>query len=398
MSPRSRPGPWAVVGVSIAAVGATQFGLVAIGALAPEIQHEFGLSRTEIGLLPSLVFLGCMVTSIPAGRLTDARGAASVLGVALVAFAVAVVLAAAAPTATLLMAAVFAAGLGYGGIQPPTNAVVAGRLARRRGLFLSIKQTGVPLGGLLAGVTVPSVAVAFGWRWALALTVLGVLAAALASPLLRAAAVVEEGEIVGGRESPLSRNELLAVGFFGFVMSGSQWTLLSYLSLYLTDGIGLTLAAAGAALALSQGVGAAGRLGWGWLSDAPGRRLTVLLAIAATSLVALLALASGVGGPFVWVAAAAAGLSLIGWNGAYNALLADLAGAGRVGRASGDALVFLFAGVVVLPPFFGFVSDATAAWWTLWLANAGAVAVAGGALWAVVGLAAPRVAAPARGS
>lgn len=381
MRPRE-PGTVTRLSVATAAVAAAQFGLVGLGVLAPELQAEFGVSRSQMGMIPSLVFLGCVVTSLPAGRLTDSKGAAGVLGVSLVGCAAGLGLAAAAPSFTALVGALVVIGLALGGINPATNAVVAGGLGSRLGFFMSIKQSGVPLGGLVAGVALPPIAVALGWRTALVAPVGAILLAVTLIPLLHGMTVSRGGR--EGRPSSQRRfgsRELLALGFFGFVMAGSQWVLLSYLALYMKDGLGLSLTAAGAALALSQATGLIGRLAWGWLSDRPGRRLAALVGVAATGLAALLVLASGVGGPGAWVAAGMAGFSLVGWNGAYLGLVADRAGAGRVGRASGHALVFIFAGVVVLPPLFGAFSDAVGAWWPIWLADATVVGISGLGLW-----------------
>ena len=73
----ARPGSFAVVAVSISALAAATFAIVAIGTLAPKLQTQFGLSRAEIGLLTSLVFFGSMLTGFAtgcaSGRLLAAR-------------------------------------------------------------------------------------------------------------------------------------------------------------------------------------------------------------------------------------------------------------------------------------------------------------------------------------
>ncbi len=379
--PHSRtPGPWAVVGVSIAALGAVTFAIVAIGTLAPKLQAALGLSRAEIGVLTSLIFVGSVFTSRAGGRLTDSLGPARVLGFSLAAFAASMGLAAAAPNAALFMAAIFLAGLVYGGVNPPTNVVVAGRLQRRLGFFLSLKQSGVPIGGLLAGAVLPPIAVAFGWRIAFVVGVAACFAAAAATPLLRGAAVLRaEG---GLADPPLAGRQLAGLGAFGFVMAGTQWTFLTYLSLYLTEQLRFSLSLAGLALVVAQGVGACARLVWGWASDASGRRILVLLVMTGAQLTALELLAGNPGRTAVWPLLALAGFTIVGWNGAYYALLAEQVGPARVGRASGDVLVFIFAGSVVLPPLYGVLVDSAGAWRPMWAVAGGVVGLAGLILWA----------------
>ena len=391
---RRSPQAFSVVGVSMAALAAGTFSIVAIGTLAPELQSDLGLSRAEVGFLTSLVFIGSMLSTRRAGTFTDSFGAARVLGLALLAFAASMAVAAAAPDAAVLMLAVLGAGIAYGGVNPPTNVVVAGRLARRLGFFLSLKQSGVPLGGLLAGVVLPPVAVAFSWRWALGVAVLVCLASAALTPLLRNAAVLRSAAGLPRRLTD-GRRRLLVVGAFGFVMSGTQWTFLTYLSLYLTGTHGFSLAEAGLALALAQGLGAAGRLLWGHLSDAEGRRVYILLVMAGLALVSLALLASDPGTVAIWPVVAVSGFAIVGWNGAYYALVAERAGPGRVGRASGEALFFVFGGAVVVPPLLGLLADAAGSWQPLWAVAAAAVAVAGIGLWAGLRVVAPAVDAPA---
>jgi MFS family permease len=375
-----RPGAVAVVGVSLAALAAGTFSIVGLGVLAPELKVDLGLSTAEVGFLTSLVFIGSMITSRRAGRLTDAVGPARVLGFSLAAAAASLALAAVAPSTPLFMAGVLLMGLAYGGVNPPTNVVVAGRLGRRLGFFLSIKQSGVPVGGLLAGLVLPPIAIAYGWRWALVAAVCLLAAVAVSARLLRNAAVLDPAGSAGGRVH-FPRRELLGMGVFGFVMSGTQWTFLIYLTLYLTGEPGFSLQLAGIALGLAQGLGAGGRLLWGWLSDHPGRRLPILVSVAGVSAVLLGLLASGLGEPMLWLVIAATGLVLVGWNGAYHALVADRAGPGRIGRASGEALVFIFGGSVVLPPLLGLLADSTDSFAPLWGTTAGLVAVAGITLW-----------------
>jgi MFS family permease len=368
------PGAAAVVGVSISALAAATFAISAIGVLAPKLQSAFDLSRTGVGLLTSLMFLGAAIGSGPAGKLTDRRRPAIVLGLSMAAFAGAFALFAVAPSRAVLLAAVAFAGVAYGGVNPPTNVMVAGRLARRVGFFLGLKQSGVPLGGLLAGVILPPVALAYGWRASVGLGAVVCAMAALAVVLVRNARRIVLRESGQGKEA--GRREIAALGTFGFVMAGTQWAFLTYLVLFLTEQLHFGLALAGLALALAQGLGACARLVWGWLSDVSGRRLDVLLVMAAIQVAALELLAMVPVRAAVWPLVGLAGLSVVGWNGAFYGLVAETAGPGRIGEVSGRALVLIFAGSVVFPPLLGALVDAVDSWRPLWAVCGGMVAVA----------------------
>jgi len=319
---RHRPGPITVVLVSVSALAAGTFAISAPGVLAPKLAHAFDLSRAEIGIVTSLVFVGASIASGPAGRWTDRGDPARVLGVSMALFTSGVVLLAAAPDREVLFAAAVLMGLAYGGVNPPTTVVVAGRLARRLGFFLSLKQSGVPLGGLVAGVVLPPVTIAFGWRTAVVLGAVLCALAAAATPLLRNAQTLTlEGRASGPAPS---RRKLAALSTFGFIMAGSQWAFLTYLVLYLTEQFHFGLGTAGLALALAQALGACARLAWGWASDVSGRRLEVLLVMSGLQVTALALLATVSVRALAWPLVALAGTSVIGWNGAFY---------GQIGRA-----------------------------------------------------------------
>lgn len=288
-------------------------------------------------------------------------------------FTAAVGLLAIAPDRTVLLLAAFFAGIAYGGVNPPTNVVVAGQLSRRLGFFLSLKQSGVPLGGLLAGLALPSVAIASGWRVAVALACAVCAVVAAFTPLLRNARTIYSAP--RRRRRRTTRREVTALSAFGFVMAGSQWVFLTYLVLFLTDQFHFGLALAGVALALAQGLGACARLVWGWLSDFSRSRLTVLLVMAGLQVVALELLAVVPEGALVWPLVALAGITVVGWNGAFYGLVAETAGPGNVGQVSGQALVWIFGGSVVLPPVLGAIADALGSWPPLWAICGGVVAV-----------------------
>ena len=76
-------------------------------------------------------------------------------------------------------------GLGYGPNTRGASHILA-RVAKPKELALvfSIKQSGAPLGGFLAGIIVPLVVLSSGWREALMVSaVLGIAIAILVQPL-----------------------------------------------------------------------------------------------------------------------------------------------------------------------------------------------------------------------
>lgn len=373
------PAPGTILAISLTALGAAAFAGVGVGVLAPDLTDAFGFTRTEIGIVSALVMLGASIASRPMGRLTDRLGPWKVLVFALAGLAAGAAVEAAAPNGWVLMAGTLLVGLAYGAVGPPTNVAIAGRLQGGIGFFMSVKQAGMPLGSFLAGLALPSVAGWLSWRWSLGLTgLVALVVAACSRPLRRTSTIDAAGASTGaGRDTAPPGRTWLALGAFGFLMAGGQWSFLAYLVLYLHESRGFSPAGAGAVLAVATACSVLGRLAWGWLSDWPGWRARSLMLASALATLGCLLLATGLPAALVWPVAALTGAALIGWNGAFLGVIADRAARGTVGHASGTVMTIVFAGAVAVPPLFGYVSQATDAWGALWGLAAGCAAVAG---------------------
>jgi MFS family permease len=380
--------PWlrkpVVVGLalSLAAMCSSTFTTLGLGALAPYLVAQFHLSTFEVGALPALVFMGAVSVSVPAGRLTDRIGAGRALAIALAGVAAGIGFAAVAPTAELFLLGVALGGIGYGAVNPATNVLSTSVVPRRhRAFFLSIKQAGVTLGGLVAGAVLPSLADAIGWRAAL-LAPIGLLLCVVLAALWAARREDQgwfdppEGHDASGARSldTVSVPGGTPTAVFGFISSGVQLSVAGYLTVYLVDTQGFSKPTAGLGLSVAFAAGCVGRLVWGALSDNRfGAHATTLVVSSTGSVVGLAALATGVGGEALWFVIALVGFCSIGWNGVYMALITDRAGQGKLGRATGRGLVFLYSGVVIVPPLLGELRDAFNSWPLVWSAATVAV-------------------------
>ncbi len=356
------------------ALAAGSFTTLAIAPLAPLVRADLGLSRAQVGGLTAIVFLGAALSSSPAGRLTDRYGAPRLLVVALVAVGGAVGTFALAPNLVVILIAALSIGLAYGVITPPTNVIVRGSAnPRSRGLMMSLKQTGVTVGGLIAGATLPTIAEATSWRTALfAPAALAALVAAVAFLLRRRLAAHDGSGVAAGIGEPsrplaLSRRWRVGTGAFGFLMAGMQLSLVTHLSVFLVEDHAWTLVTAGLAISLAMVTGTVGRLGWAILSDRvfPDRRDAGLRLNAYLGVIGFAILAAVEADGVVWATIAVLGACSIGWNGVFLTMISESVPPDQVGRASGIALRNVFFGVVVLPPALGAVADA-AGWSVTW--------------------------------
>jgi predicted MFS family arabinose efflux permease len=160
-----------------------------------------------------------------------------------------------------------------------------------------------------------------------------------------------------------------------------QYALLAFLALDLHQGAGISLAEGSILVAVANGAGVAGRVGFGFLSDRhPERsRKAFLLAINVLALGgALLLFAVPRSAPPVLIGGivAVSGLALIGYQGLWVTMVAEVAGPAQVGAATGFAVTFVSTAIAVSPALYGLVADQAGTYRAIWLVLAGVLAVA----------------------
>jgi len=325
------------------------------------------VSPALIGYQVGLVFFGAMVSAAAAGGIVMRYGAvrASQLSLWLIAAGCAI---SAAGSVSALVPGAIAMGLGYGIPNPAASQLLA-RVPSKRGMNLlySIKQTGVPIGGILSGVLAPPLAVAFGWQSALAACALLLAALGVAIGTVR-----REWDTDRLAQAPVlssvARSTALVWGHAplrwiaaaSFLYSGVQLSLTGFLATYLVGDIKLTLLVAGTVLSITHASGAVGRLAWGWFADrvrSGGLALIVNGLLATIGALATAAMAPRWPLAAIIAASAAFGFCAVGWNGVYMAVLSRLSPPGTVSFAVGGSLVWTYAGVIVVPPAFAAMHD-----------------------------------------
>lgn len=254
-------------------------------------------------------------------------------------------------------------GIAYGLPSPAASHLLARFTSPgRRNLIFSLKQTGVPLGGVLAGLVAPPLAEAVDWRAPLMATAGAAAALAVLFGPVRARWDDDRdgGHPVlrtplAGLRAVLAVAPLRSLSAVGFLLAGVQVSIAAFLVVLLVEDYGYSAVAAGAAMAGVQVAGVLGRIGWGMAADRIGDGLLTLLGIA--SLVAGLALGLSALGPehgaLALVVLVALGATAIGWNGVFLAETARLAPDGRVSEATAVLLSGTYLGVTLGPALFG---------------------------------------------
>lgn len=366
-SPPAAASNWVVLAVTLAIQSMGTMSLITLPVMAPEVARALGVSPALVGVYVSIVYLGAVVATVLGGTLVARWGAIRVSQWCLV-VCLAGLLLCAVPWMPAVAVGAVLIGLGYGPITPASSHLLAITTpAHRMALVFSLKQTGVPLGSLLAGAIVPSLMLLTGWQASLALVGLACLAIAACSQPLRAAldadrqpdARINARALIDPVRLVLGHGALRALALCSLLFSVVQMSTTSYLVTYLHEDLAFDLVMAGLLLSIAQAGGVIGRITWGLVADRwlGARRMLLVLAImmAATSLATAM-ITPQTPRLLLMVLLVLSGAGAIGWNGVYLAEVARRAPAGSASLATGGTLGFTFSGVVLGPPLFGLVA------------------------------------------
>lgn len=367
--------------------------LLTLPVVAPAVAKSLNISTAYVGLYIALAYAAAMASSLFSGGAVRRFGAirASQIGLLL---CMAGVAACAIESPVAMAIGAMLIGFGYGPITPASSHLLARTTpAHRMSLVFSIKQTGVPLGGVLAGVIVPSLADIIGWQWAfLAVAAACLLCTAAIHPLCASLDADRDRKqrlsFGNGLAGPLrlvfSQRSLTVLAAVSFLFSIAQLSLTTYLVTFLHEDLSMGLIVAGFTLAIAQAAGVVGRLLWGYIADrflGASTMLAVLAILIAVCAVAT-ALLQFIDSPLlVIVVLSLFGSSAVGWNGVYLAEVARQAPPGQAGMATGGTLAMTFFGVVVGPPLFGLIASVSGSYS---LAYATLIVPAGVCLWLLI--------------
>ncbi|MCC7273605.1 MAG: MFS transporter [Alphaproteobacteria bacterium] len=362
-----------------------------VPAAAPAIARDLDVEPALVGFFVSMVYGVGILSAVLSPVLIRRFGAVRVGQAVLVAVVVMLVAAAGGGSVGMLALAAVLLGCGYGATAPVAAHLLLPRTAKRTlNLVISIRQIGVPLGGILSGLIVPPIVLAAGWRWALIVQVVPVVAllALLQIPRRRWDSDRDPRQplATGAWLLPFrllgERIELRALSVACFVYSGLQLCFIAFMTVHLTAATGFDLIRAGQTLAVYQISGAVSRPIWGWIADrlVPARLLLALQGL----VMAAAAIATGqfgAGWPAwsIFLVGAVAGASASGFTGIAYAEYARIGGDRRT-EATGLGSAVMFAGVLVIPSLFGVTIAAADSYRTAYLMIALLAAACGIAL------------------
>jgi len=337
--------------------------------MAGQITVTLGFSPQIAGIYIGLVYAGAILSSSFAAALITRLGPLRTSFACVVTGGAGLALLAVPHLAASLLATAII-GLSYGPLTPASSHVLA-RYRNGAGMafLVSVRQTSVPMGGVLAGFVAPPLVLGLGWN--AACVCIGGVTAALGAAVSIAASIVrnELPEKPHGHGAGLfepvrfifRHPGLASLATSSVVYAAMQLVLSSFLVVYLTSAAGLDLVLAGALLSASQLAGVAGRLGWGFIADRVSSSRVLLLGIAL-----LMAVAAGLMSQFTsaWPLGAIAavvvllGATASGWNGVFLAEIIRDVRSAEVGLATAGSMMFAYMGTVLGPSLFGGLANA----------------------------------------
>jgi MFS family permease len=337
--------------------------LYSMPTLAPEVARDLKVNGALVGDFVATAYGVGIVSAVLAPGLIRRHGGVRATQAVLLAAAGMLAIAASSVGITGLACAAIVLGSGYGAAAPASTHLLVPNTPRSMfNLVMSLRQIGVPLGGVFAALILPPLVPAVGWRGALLVELIPVFLLITCMELPRRKWDADHDPRVRpwGRTllQPfvlLRDKRILRLSASCFIYSGLQLCFVAFMTVHLTTVVGFDLIRAGQLLAVYQIAGSVSRPVWGWIADhylTPIRTLGVLGVGMAIS--AVLAGQFGSDWPAVEVLGVVllAGCTAGGYTGVAYAEYASLGGMRRT-EATGLGTALMFSGGLLIPPLFG---------------------------------------------
>jgi sugar phosphate permease len=334
-----------------------------VAVMAPFLRDRDHISLAQTGILISSSLIGSLLSLIPWGLATDRFGERVVLFVGLTIAGAALIAAAFVhgfwPLA-LLLALAGAAGSSVHAASG--RAVMHWFAPGQRGLALALRQTSVPISGLLVAVALPAIVHGGAVKHGFTTIGVGCLAGAVIG-----AVVLREGpqlDVPAGTVTglaPIRDWRIWRVSIGSALLIAPQLCVTGFTVLYLHDRRAMSPASAAAVLAAMQALAVATRIGAGRWSDVRASRLGPLrtIALAVACFMVLLTVLLDAPLPLLVPVLVVTGVISMSWNSLSFAAAIELAGHGRSGSAIGLQQTVINGACATYPALFGALVAAT---------------------------------------
>ncbi|WP_119419120.1 MFS transporter [Desertibaculum subflavum] len=346
---------------------------------APVVARELGLNPALVGAFTGITFAAGACSQLACGPFIQRHGPLRISQVCLATMAAGLLLITSGALGLIAVAAIMI-GLSAAPATPASSQILA-RLSppHLAPLLFSIKQTGVPVGAMLAGAIVPLAVAWLGWRGGFIVGAAICLALAAALQPLRAGFDKERDPtarfsghaVLETLREVLRTSELRVLAITAFAFVGLQSVFASFFVIYLTGPLGHDLATAGLAFSVAQGIAIPARIFWGWI----GSRIAPRFVLAGLGIGMILSsIVLGLTGAAwsltaVILVGCAYTATAVSWHGVLLSEVARLAPRERISNTTGGVLSFGSAGMALFPLGFGAILGATGTYsWGFFLA------------------------------
>jgi len=333
--------------------------------VAVQAAADLGVKSTSIGIYTAVIYVTGMLSGLIAGSFLTRCGVVRTCQVALFLGVLGLGLASVLPFWPVAIVAAVLVGLGTGPLNPAGSRILARHTPPQWQPFVfSVKQTGTPLGGMLAGLLLPPLMMLYDWRIAVVSICAIPLVTLFGLQLIRSdldddrdpAIRISFAGVLTSLRLILKSKPLVTLATAGYLYTFAQMSILSFMVIYLQEANGLSAEFAGAIFAIIHGSAIPARIVWGAVA---GRFLSswVLLGVLGVMMSgSILAMSLFVPTWPFWLTALIAIMLGASTNGVLGLLLSEfarLAPEDKVGETVGGAQFFLFFGIVSGPPIFG---------------------------------------------
>ena len=374
---------WMILAIAWIAYFVMYLQRFAIPPLSPFIQEDFMLTRTQVGFLMSVNGLGYVIMQMPGGWLVDRIGVAKMLLIGEVFTGIMMTGMCFTPSYKVSLILLGLGGLGCGCLLTATSkAIMLWFPIQERGTAMGLKQTSCNLGGVLGALTLPTLAIAFGWRYGFGIVGIIAITVGITSFFLYKDHPSEKNQPEPSFKKPgdntsglmrdiLFNRELILLGIVGACFATIEFSAITYIVTYLKETMLFSVVIAGGFLAVFEGAGAFGKPLFGLLSDRffNGSRKKAYFLISIIIFIACVIMAllpSDTPKWSLYLVFIIFGLGANGWSGVHFTFVGESVNAKSMGLAMGMTIAVSGLSIVTGPPLFGYIVDRTGEYTSAW--------------------------------
>ncbi|MGG0762677.1 MFS transporter [Bacillus paramycoides] len=342
-----------------------------VGVFALFWKGEYSLTNMQSGLLVSIVNVGPLFCMLFVGRLLDRYNEKLLISISSFLLGGSLLLTNIVNEFTGLLFVLLLVGAFYSVSQPGGSKVIIKWFSKEnRGLAMGIRQAGIPIGGMLAGVLIPFLTIKYNVAYAIniiaCICIIGgfLFFIFYKEPYVHEKVREECIKLSFGMQvkAVMCKKELYPIYITGICMISLQMVLVGHFIKFLVMEQSITPILAGKVFSIVFFSGMIGRVVLATVSDLfyKGNRSTPLFIVVCTSIGFILMFVISIHtitGGVLYGVSALLGFFSIGWFSLFMVEVAESASEESVGMTVSFALTLNQIAIIVAPVLFGYIVD-----------------------------------------